>query len=288
MFADDLAYVKPITCSKDEEDLRQDLETLHRSYKDIGLTLNAKKTKWLLMTPWNRTYEMELTINGERIDRVEQARYLGIELDTKLSYKNHATKVITKSKQAIGALCRTLRKWAPKSTFERLYSTTVEPILLYGIEAWYPSYAYLQNYIERVKKYAARLTSNDFRTEYPSLLERLDWKPISQVVMERRATLLYHYVTGRKKMPENMITLQKDNLRCSGRLCHGLELTMPHTQLEAVKSSSMNVARRLWNALPADVVKSENPAQFKKAVSSQEIYLRVANKGAVRRVENHM
>jgi hypothetical protein len=35
---------------------------------------------------------------------------------------------------------------------------------------------------------------------------------------------------------------------------------MPHTQFEAVKSSSMNVARRLWNALPADVVKSENHA----------------------------
>ena len=94
------------------------LETLHRSYKDIGLILNAKKTKWFLITPWNRTYEMELTINGERIDRVEQARYLGIELDTKLWYKNHAAKITTKSKQAIRALCRTLRKWAPKSTFK--------------------------------------------------------------------------------------------------------------------------------------------------------------------------
>ena len=59
--------------------------------------------------------------------------------------------------------------------------------MLYGIEAWYPSYAYLQNYIERVKKYAARLTIYDIRAEYPSLLERLDWKPISQMVMERRA-----------------------------------------------------------------------------------------------------
>src|SRR3569623_374765 len=44
------------------------------------------------------------------------------------------------------------------------------------------------------------------------------------------------------------------NLRRSGRLCHELELTMPHTQFEAVKSSSMNVARRSRNALPADVV----------------------------------
>ena len=50
----------------------------------------------------------------------------------------------------------------------------------------------------------------------------------------------------------------------------------------------MNIARRLWNALTADVMKSENPARFKKAVSSQKIYLIVANKGAVRRVENHM
>jgi hypothetical protein len=160
--------------------------------------------------------------------------------------------------------------------------------LLYGIEAWYPSYAYLQNYIERVKKYATRLTFNDFRAEYPSLLEKLDWKPISQMIMKRRATLLYHYVTERNKMPENVITLQNtDNLRRSGRLCHGLEL-MPHTRFEAVKSNSMNVARRLLNALLADVVKSENLARFKKVVSSQEIYLIVANKGAVRRVENHV
>uniref|UniRef100_A0A914EBJ6 Uncharacterized protein n=1 Tax=Acrobeloides nanus TaxID=290746 RepID=A0A914EBJ6_9BILA len=92
--------------------------------------------------------------------------------------------------------------------------------------------------------------------------------------MERRATQGYKYARKVIDMPDNTISLQ-------------ISLDVRRSEFEAVKSSSMNVNRRLWNAFPVDL-KSENPARFKKAVSSQEIYLRVANKGAVRRVENHM
>jgi hypothetical protein len=37
-----------------------------------------------------------------------------------------------------------------------LYSSTIEPILIYAFESWYPIVAYMQKSIERVKKYAAR------------------------------------------------------------------------------------------------------------------------------------
>ena len=43
----------------------------------------------------------------EAIEQVDQYNYLGIELDPKLSYKNHVIKIATKCKQVIGALCRT-------------------------------------------------------------------------------------------------------------------------------------------------------------------------------------
>jgi hypothetical protein len=67
----------------------------------------------------------------------------------------------TKCKQAIEALCRDVRKWAPRSTFGKLYQATIEPIMCYSIESWYPSQVLLQNSTERVKKYAAKITLNN-------------------------------------------------------------------------------------------------------------------------------
>ena len=70
-------------------------------------------------------------------------------------------------------------------TFEKIYKTTVEPMLTYAIEAWYSSRVVLQNTIERVQKFAAKLYINYFIFSYLALLEKLQWKPVNQVEMEK-------------------------------------------------------------------------------------------------------
>jgi hypothetical protein len=45
IYADDLAYVKPLVTQKDEDGFKQDMEILTQKYKDIALALNAKKSK---------------------------------------------------------------------------------------------------------------------------------------------------------------------------------------------------------------------------------------------------
>jgi hypothetical protein len=68
--------------------------------------------------------------------------------------------------------------------------------MMYAVEAWYPSQFVLQNSIERVKKFAAKLVANDFKSPYPVLLEKLNWKSVSQMVMEKRAVAVHNYVQG--------------------------------------------------------------------------------------------
>uniref|UniRef100_A0A914CR32 Uncharacterized protein n=1 Tax=Acrobeloides nanus TaxID=290746 RepID=A0A914CR32_9BILA len=62
--------------------------------------------------------------------------------DTPLG-RNHVARVTTKFKQALRALNRTIRKFAPKRIFESLYKATLEPILTYALEAWYPYQVHL-------------------------------------------------------------------------------------------------------------------------------------------------
>jgi hypothetical protein len=173
MFADDLAYENPVVSKQDKMDLDRDLERLSMKYRELELSLNAKKSKLILLTPSNNHHDMDVSIGGEKIEQVDKIRYLGIDLDPKLSYKNHAAKITTKCRQAIEALCKTIRKWAPRIALEKIYKSTIEPMMMYAIEAWYPSQKTLQNSVERVQKFAAKLCFNNFNFPYPMVLEKL-------------------------------------------------------------------------------------------------------------------
>uniref|UniRef100_A0A914EFE4 Uncharacterized protein n=1 Tax=Acrobeloides nanus TaxID=290746 RepID=A0A914EFE4_9BILA len=96
-----------------------------------------------------KSHDMPLEIDGAEIERVENFRYLEIDPKSKLSYKNHVSRIATKYNQAISALCRTIRKWTSKYIFGNLYKSTIEPIMIYDIEAWYLTH---QNSIKRVEE----------------------------------------------------------------------------------------------------------------------------------------
>jgi hypothetical protein len=102
------------------------------------------------------------------------------------------------------------------------------PILTYAVESWYPAATYFQKSIERIKKYAAKLSTNDFSSTYTALLEQLEWKPISQVAMERRVTYVCNHVKGRLPLPDNAKPTAN---RRSLRLGHGMELQPQTTHL---------------------------------------------------------
>jgi ribonucleases P/MRP protein subunit RPP40 len=129
IYADDLVYAKPIPSPNGQSELERDIESLSEKYRDIELELNFKKCKSMMINPSNKSYKLLISLNDE------QFRYLGVDLDPKMSYKHHVGRIVTKCKQAIGALCRIIRKWAPISIFETLYKSTIEPIITYAIEA---------------------------------------------------------------------------------------------------------------------------------------------------------
>lgn len=100
---------------------------------------------------------------------------------------------VSKVRQSLGALTRVFRKWAPLRVFQQVYKGKLEPIFLYGSEVCYPTQVGLEQSLQslsRVHRYAARLSSNDFTSEYPVVLEKLGWKSYQQLAVERWLTLM--------------------------------------------------------------------------------------------------
>jgi hypothetical protein len=72
------------------------------------------------------------------------------------------------------------------------------------------------------------------RNTYTSLLDNLNWIPLSQLAMEKRAVLAHHDANGRRQIPDNVFVLKSSlDLRKRARTGHGLELVKPATLLEA-------------------------------------------------------
>ena len=102
------------------------------------LSLNESKTAAILLS--NRKHAVEvpsiLCINGVQIDFVGSARFLGIELDTNLTFKYHVQHICSKLSKTTGILYR-ICKFIPQDALIKLYYEIIYPYcymeLLYGV-----------------------------------------------------------------------------------------------------------------------------------------------------------
>ena len=71
------------------------------------------------------------------LGRKECVRYLGVLIDSNLSWKHHITIYLfsTKISKSLGILAR-LRHFVPSNTLLNMYQSLIQPYLFYGIAVW--------------------------------------------------------------------------------------------------------------------------------------------------------
>ncbi|EXU95447.1 reverse transcriptase domain protein [Metarhizium robertsii] len=105
-----------------------------------GISFDPEKTEVMHFSLRRR--ETELPVRHGDVEKQPEAamRWLGLWLDRKLTFKTHVEKWTAKA-QAIAHHLQSLgntRRGALPSAVQRAVRACVEPILLFGVEAWYP------------------------------------------------------------------------------------------------------------------------------------------------------
>ena len=104
------------------------------------LSLNVKKTHYMVFTPLNKDIkDMDIKINNECIERVYHTKFLGVQLDAKLSWKKHIEYISTKLAKCAGILIKARMK-LPKSSLINLYYCFAYPYLIYCNHVWGNNY----------------------------------------------------------------------------------------------------------------------------------------------------
>ena len=76
----------------------------------------------------------DVKMNGLIIEEKQSFPYLGVQIDSKLSFTDHITKLENKLSRFCGMYYR-LRKVLGKDQLMKAYNAYVKPILLYGVLA---------------------------------------------------------------------------------------------------------------------------------------------------------
>ncbi|KAL4123306.1 hypothetical protein QTP88_015504 [Uroleucon formosanum] len=133
-----LAYADDIVLMEESQDsLKSLFSKLHKAASKVGLCVNEGKTEYMFLSRRELPFCQSIKIDHFEFKRVEQFKYLG----SFLTEKNNVTNEIAARIQAGNRCYYGLTKILSSRTIsrrmkERLYTSLIRPVVLYGSETW--------------------------------------------------------------------------------------------------------------------------------------------------------
>ena len=151
---------------------------------DSNLSLNAKKTKWMLLstTQMSRVHSLDsctLNVNckGDPLERVQSTKLLGLHLEQRLTWNEHITITIASCNGTLAVL-RKLKHMAPYHLRKQLAECLVTSKLDYASVVFDPLPACQLRCLQRVQNACAGFVLRKYANE--SDLVTLNWLDIAR------------------------------------------------------------------------------------------------------------
>ena len=160
LFADDCLLYRLIKSVDDQAILQQDLKNLEEWGRLWGMRFNAAKCNILRVTRTKKPLTRMYTLCGHVLEQVSDAKWLGINISSELSWTPHIESICHKATNTLSFLRRNLHQ-CPAHLKEQAYIALVRSVLEYAAAVWDP---YKKGDIakwEKVQRSAARFMKND-------------------------------------------------------------------------------------------------------------------------------
>ena len=169
LFADDTnIYYESRSLQELEKTINKELNKQYLWLNVNRLSLNIDKTNYIIFHPYNKLMKQHITIriNKKAIKEKECIKYLGVLIDSTLSWKHHILNISKKISRAIGIIYK-LRPFLPLKVMRNVYYSLVYSHIIYAIEAWGSAFKTELEKILILQKRAMRLLT--FNDAYPTV-----------------------------------------------------------------------------------------------------------------------
>ncbi|PIK51784.1 putative carnitine O-palmitoyltransferase 1, liver isoform [Apostichopus japonicus] len=184
LYADDTAVIySSEKISEIQQVLSTDLILIGKWLVKNKLTLNVKKTKSMLFgtpTMMKRADPLILHYDSHDIEQVHVFRYLGVLLDSTLTFKDHLSMICKKISCRLGILGR-VKKYLPHKYRIMVYNSLISPHFDYASCTWSNTCAKYKKCLVSLQGRAGRIILDLPRTAPTAdVLSALSWIPIEQ------------------------------------------------------------------------------------------------------------
>ena len=223
MYADDTSIY---CCSKDvpqlNREINEDLEKLDEWLMGNKLSLNVAKTHSTLIATQQKHKSLAYSdirfdpkIREKEIEIRSKAKYLGVQIDDNLNWKEHIRAVSAKVSRAVGFL-KYSKQYLPFSAVKTLYTSIVEPHFQYCCSVWGCCNAAEIQLLQKLQNRAARIVSNSsFNADIKPMFEILGWKTIQQLIDTQSKIVTFKSL--KNLAPKYLCELFNKNSVCSSR-----------------------------------------------------------------------
>ena len=138
-FADDTNILNSNKCIKTmRKQVIEDLNYLFDWLCSNRLSLNVAKTEFIIFRPPRKHLadRITLSLNGCKIFESTKVKYLGVILDSRLSWKHHIFELNKKLSRAVGMLYKLRSMNCDQRILLSLYFSLFQSHLTYGLVAW--------------------------------------------------------------------------------------------------------------------------------------------------------
>jgi hypothetical protein len=210
-------------------------------------------------------YIPKVHINGETLDIVEETKFLGVILDSELSWTKHISYTSKKLAKSIAILSKT-RPFFNKRTLLQLYYSFMYPYLIYGNLLWGNAPAKTLWPIYKLQKIAIRLVTNTKRgNSTQNHCKKLRILRLPEIYIYSTSIFMYKY--HHKMMPPAL-----DNLIIKNNAIHNYNtrgasrLRNPKIRTNLADCFITATGVRIWNNLSHHTDTTQKISTFKQKI----------------------
>ena len=208
--------------------------------------------------------ELDLSINGISLKRVNSSKCLGVEIDGTLILLVYLKKVSS----GIGII-KKIKPFVLTSNLISVYQSIVEPYLGYFSVVWDDISDQLTDKLQILQNRAARvITGADYQMPTDELLTKLGWSSLKEKRNKQKALMMFKIMNG--MTPAYLKYIFTRNI---GRSVYNLRirrrnLTLPAIETDYYRNSFAYTGAKIWNALRDELKYEKCIRAFKHKLES--------------------
>ena len=226
--------------------------------------LISTKQKHNILKSQNK--DLILKIRDNELEVVKKTKYLGVQIDCSLDWKEQIKAVSSKVSRAVGFL-RHAKSFLPEETLQTLYTGIVEPHFRYCCSVWGCAGLTEINQLQKLQNRAARMiTNSSFDAPSRPLIKGLGWKTVEELASGESKTMVLKSLN--ELAPQYLCDLFTRNSPCSSYSLRdtGTNLRLPMKRSANGQRCFSYRGAKLWNSLSAESKQATSLYGFKKTI----------------------